>query len=101
VRELTGVYTLGRLTASRIHLESTMTARSHRRLAALAVALVVSSLLQGCAVTTGGFVPLKSEATNRSMTSRFDVLRQGAMSRSVMGRMQTTHEKGYMDFRYY
>ena len=71
------------------------------RIVSLAVALAVASLLQACAVTTGGFSPIRASANNRSMTSQFDVLRQGSMPRNVVGRMQTTHEKGYLDFRYY
>jgi hypothetical protein len=79
-----------------------MRSRSTRRLAALALALTVSSLLQACAVTTGSFLPVKSSAGNRSMTSRFDVLRQqSAGNPGVVGRMRTTHERGLFDFRYY
>ncbi|MEO7454995.1 MAG: hypothetical protein ABIY52_01955 [Gemmatimonadaceae bacterium] len=78
-----------------------MRSRFTRRLAAIAVALVATSLLQACAVTTGSFHPIRASASNASMTSNFDVLRQNSQSRSVIGRMQTTHERGYMDFRYY
>lgn len=73
-----------------------------RKLLALAVALTVSAVLQACAVTTGSFVPMKSSASNRSMTSNFDVLRQQSVGNpGVIGRMRTTHESGFMDFRYY
>jgi hypothetical protein len=79
-----------------------MRSRPTRRLAALALALTVSSLLQACAVTTGSFVPVRGTASNRSMTSRFDVLRQQSVGNpGVVGRMRTTHETGLFDFRYY
>jgi hypothetical protein len=79
-----------------------MRSRSTRRLAALALALTVSSLLQACSVTTGSFHPVRATAGNRSMTSRFDVLRQQSVgNQSVVGRMRTTPERGLFDYRYY
>lgn len=39
---------------------------------ALVVALAGSALLQGCAVTTGRWVPDRAGITSHSMTSRFD-----------------------------
>ena len=72
------------------------------RLVALSFALAAAALLQACSsVTTGKFIPIRESNTNHSMTSQYDVLRQGSYSRSVVGRMATTHEKGYFDFRYY
>jgi hypothetical protein len=66
----------------------------------LAVAVVGSALLQGCAVTTGAYSPSRSTAGNHSMTSRYDVLKQQSgptPSQSV----RTTREKGLWDYKYY
>jgi hypothetical protein len=71
----------------------------NRRLV-LVVAVAGSALLQACAITTGPYSPSRQTATNRSMTSRYDVLRQQsgpAPSRSI----RTTHERGLWDYRYY
>jgi hypothetical protein len=42
------------------------------RLVALAVALLGAGALQGCAVTTGVYVPDRSPIVSHSMLSRFD-----------------------------
>ena len=42
------------------------------RMAALAIALVGAAALEGCAVTTGMYVPDRSPIVSHSMLSRFD-----------------------------
>jgi hypothetical protein len=63
-------------------------------------AVVGSALLQGCAVTTGGFAPSRSGVTNRSMTSHYDVTRAGS-GPSQYRAVRTTHERGLWDYKYY
>ena len=42
------------------------------KLVAMAVALVGAAVIQGCAVTTGVYVPDRSAVVSHSMLSRFD-----------------------------
>ena len=49
-----------------------MQTKSKGRVVALAVALAGAALLQGCAVTTGVYVPDRSSLASHSMLSRFD-----------------------------
>ena len=77
-----------------------MNSRINRRLVALAFALVGAAMLQACAVTTGGFTASRSVNSNRSMTSRYDVLRQQSAP-SGGHRIVSTRDGGVFDFRYY
>jgi hypothetical protein len=77
-----------------------MISRTNRRLVAVVCAVVGSALLQACAMTTGPYVPSRPTATNRSMTSRYDVLRQQSVS-SGHRHMTVTRERGLFDYRYY
>jgi len=80
-----------------------MNSRTNRRLIALAVALVGSSLLQACAMATGQFVPQRGSATNRSMVNNYDAYGQPiTRQRTVNRTMTVVHDKGGIhDFRYY
>ena len=49
-----------------------MHGRSKLKLVGLAAALVGASVLQGCAVTTGLYVPDRAPLASHSMLSRFD-----------------------------
>lgn len=49
-----------------------MQERSTLRLAALAVALMGAAAIQGCAVTTGIYVPDRSPVASHSMLSHYD-----------------------------
>ena len=77
-----------------------MNSRFNRQLVVLALALVGSAMLQACAVTTGGYRPSRAVNTNRSMTSRYDVLRQQSAP-SGGHRIVSTRDGGIYDFRYY
>lgn len=79
------------------------TTRTNRRLLALGCALVGVALLQGCAMTTGQYVPQRGAATNRSMVSNYDAFGQPiTRQRSVNRTMTVVHERGGLhDYRYF
>lgn len=77
-----------------------MSRRIRVRSLAFLLAVAGGALLQGCAVTTGTYMASKSTLTNRSMTSRYDVLRQGG-GPSQYRTLPATRQKGLFDYRYY
>ena len=78
-----------------------MGSNRNRRLLMVSLAVAGTALLQACAVTTGSFVPSRSAATNRSMTSHYDVLRMQSTPATPHALMRTAHEKGFHDHVYY
>ena len=64
-------------------------------------ALVAAGAVQGCAVTTGRFVPSQAERTNNSMVSYFSPFGPKHFEATPHHTMTTTHEKGFQDYRYY
>ena len=78
-----------------------MSSLENRRTLALACALIGSSLLQGCAVTTGPFRPNRSAISNASMTSRFDVLRQQSAPSGAFHMRTVNDHGGLFDYKYY
>ncbi|HEY2066380.1 MAG TPA: hypothetical protein VGG84_10515 [Gemmatimonadaceae bacterium] len=54
-----------------------------RRSIGVAAALAVAALLQGCAVTTGRYIPDRSSVASHSMLSRFDARFQQIQSYST------------------
>ena len=80
-----------------------MNSRTSGRLIALACALAGSALLQGCAMTTGPYLPQRGSNTNRSMVSNYDAYGQPITHRRTVNRTMTVmHDKGGVhDFRYY
>jgi hypothetical protein len=61
-----------------------MHAKALVRSAAIAVAMLGAALAQGCAVTTGRWVPDRAPAGNHSMVSHYDVLRHESAPRSSL-----------------
>ena len=81
-----------------------MSSNRNRRLLMLAVAVAGSALLQACAVTTGGFVPSRSENLNHSVlpTYRNESFHLRTAPATPHSLMQTAPEKGgFHDFVYY
>lgn len=72
-----------------------------RRVAGATLVLAAALLCQACAVTTGQFIPSRASRTNNNMTSHFDVTRAHSAALTPHAVMSTTHEKGYLDFKYY
>ena len=54
-----------------------------RRSIGVAVAMAIGAVLQGCAVTTGRYVPDRSAVASHSMLSRFDARFQERQSYST------------------
>ena len=75
------------------------------RLAAVAVAIAGSALLQGCAVVTGPYAAERAPVTSHSMVSRFDKRFLNADGTRPTGAsslyMPRTREQGSFFFRYY
>jgi hypothetical protein len=75
------------------------------RLAALAVAIAGSALLQGCAVVTGPYMADRASVTSHSMLSRYDKRFLNADGSRPSGasslHMPRVREQGALFFRYY
>jgi hypothetical protein len=61
-----------------------MNAKALVRSAAIAVAMLGASFVQGCAVTTGRWVPDRAVAGNHNMVSHYDVLHQQSAGGSTL-----------------
>ena len=77
-------------------------------LVALAVALLGAAALQGCAVTTGRYMPDRSPTVSYSMTSRFDKSLDmryaeptGGLATGSALHMPTQRPTGSLYFHYY
>lgn len=79
-----------------------MSRQENRRYVVAVATLAVGALLQACAVTTGSFIPSRSENSNRSMTYKYDVSHMRVLSPATPhSTLTTTHEKGFQDYKYY
>ena len=74
----------------------------NRRVVMFAVAVAGASLVEGCVMTTGQFVPSKAAPVSRSMVSRYDVLhQQSTPANAPRATMRVTHEQPTTGYRYY
>ena len=73
-------------------------ATSRTLFAAATLAAIIG--LSACAVTTAPFSPTRATVSNRSMTSRYDVLRNQRATGGI-GKLSSTADGGVFDFRYY
>jgi hypothetical protein len=65
-----------------------MRIENQRRVVTLVIAVAAVFTLQGCAAAIGPYSPQRASVTSRSMTSRYDVLRQQSGSH----RLNVVHE---------